>query len=345
MAKKLKLIPLEEKTKTLTNSYVRLEKFIKNKLSGIKSFSARNLRKTKNEIMVRIDEQDIFNERWANENIPIAYNESSAITKKNILKLPGNEDIDREPKKKVFEKVKEKEIDRSIEKTLVYMDEANDSYRFAINTFFKHLAKVKKRFDIQNFVDHWGDSLNMDIDDIKEWSLVPTTRVTRAGYQYDAIPVTRDVKKRVSKAFADAFGDFDFIQVPLKSGGYRNYNPTKYFNMVARTELRNIQTVALLDRSRQYENDLIQISTHQNPCRICVPFEGQIYSISGKSKTYPPLFDSPPFHPHCEHSAFPQNELNIKLNKDNPMVPNPPKPKWGLTVESWMKELSGKRAA
>ena len=340
MAKRLTLIPLQEKIKILTDSYVKLEQFIRGKLAGIKSFSSNTLQKKEREVLEAINRQDKINQKWVATYLPQAYRRASAYGKWQILRLPGRDASRPEPKKKLFEKVKGKEIDKSNARALEYMIEANRSYRFAIKTFFRSLRKTKKKLNIQNFVDHWGEKLNQNIDEIKEWSLELLPKVTRAGFKYEATPTLQEVKKRVTKAFADNFGDFDFIQVPLKKGGFRNYKPTKYITMVARSEMVQIQSQAVKDRCRQYDNDLVQFSEHANPCPICEPFGAQVFSISGKSKIYPPLQDEPPLHPHCEHHLQPVSLELIELEGEKGF---PKKPDWGLTVESRLADL--KKAA
>jgi hypothetical protein len=82
------------------------------------------------------------------------------------------------------------------------------------------------------------------------------------------------------------------------------YTPKQYVDLIAHTALREAQTKATLESCRQYENDLVIISSHGTICEECIPFEGNIYSISGTSQTYPMLEKMPPFHPNCQHSML-----------------------------------------
>lgn len=92
----------------------------------------------------------------------------------------------------------------------------------------------------------------------------------------------------------------------------------RYAEMVARTTLREAQTEATLELCRQYENDLVQWSNHGTICMACHEYEGNIYSISGKHPTYPPLTESPPLHPNCEHSLLPTTDIALDLRKAGP---------------------------
>ena len=95
----------------------------------------------------------------------------------------------------------------------------------------------------------------------------------------------------------------------------RMYRLSKYSQLVARTELRNAQSRATLDLCKQYDNDLVQVSSHGTDCNICSEYEGQIYSISGRHTRYPILSDSPPYHPNCMHSILPTSEEAIEIRE------------------------------
>ncbi len=97
----------------------------------------------------------------------------------------------------------------------------------------------------------------------------------------------------------------------------RNYNLTKYARMVARTQMRTVQSEAVRNTSRQFNNDLIEISDHGTTTPICIPYEGNVYSISGNDSKYPYLDQWPPFHRNCEHSAAPTSEVALGFRGGN----------------------------
>jgi len=88
---------------------------------------------------------------------------------------------------------------------------------------------------------------------------------------------------------------------------------SKYAKMVARTEIRKAQTDATLDLCRQYENDLVEVSDHGCDCDECEQYEGNIYSVSGTHPKYPPLGETPPYHPSCKHSLLPTSEEAVSI--------------------------------
>jgi len=102
-----------------------------------------------------------------------------------------------------------------------------------------------------------------------------------------------------SKLWESAEGG-NFVQA-----GARKFTPQYYAELVARTKFHDAQSQAALMTAANYDTDLIQVSTHNTTTRICIPFEGKIYSISGTSKLFPPLFDTSPFHVNCLHLMFP----------------------------------------
>ena len=66
------------------------------------------------------------------------------------------------------------------------------------------------------------------------------------------------------------------------------------------------------DLCRQYDNDLIEISDHGTDCDECKEYEGNVYSITGRTPGYEIIPMWPPFHPNCEHSAHPTSEEAMK---------------------------------
>lgn len=88
-----------------------------------------------------------------------------------------------------------------------------------------------------------------------------------------------------------------------------------YAEMVARTTTAEATNAGLLNQLRGMGRDLVQLTQHRSPCPICAPYEGRVYSISGKDKRYPPLSVVPGFdkgyqtlHPNCRHRASPYVE-------------------------------------
>lgn len=105
----------------------------------------------------------------------------------------------------------------------------------------------------------------------------------------------------------DSIKNEQFVQ----AGRYR-YTPRYYSELVARTKFHEAQSVGAMTTAKNYGTDLVQVSSHNTSTAICIPFEGNIYSISGASTRYPPLTDTPPYHPNCLHLLFPTFESALE---------------------------------
>ncbi len=130
--------------------------------------------------------------------------------------------------------------------------------------------------------------------------------------------------------------DLQFVQA-----GKFKYKPRYYAELVSRVKFHEAHTYATMNQANNYGTDLVQISSHNTQTAICVPFEGKVYSISGKSTIFPPLFDTPPYHPNCLHLMYPTFESGMKADGtyndyaafSNNEVNKPPVPSNFIPVE------------
>ena len=67
----------------------------------------------------------------------------------------------------------------------------------------------------------------------------------------------------------------------------RKWSLYPYCSMAARTTSRQAEVLAVLTADE--EQDLYQISSHRTTCALCAPYEGRVYSKSGKDPDFPPL--------------------------------------------------------
>lgn len=81
--------------------------------------------------------------------------------------------------------------------------------------------------------------------------------------------------------------------------GSKHFTPEYYAELLARTRTRDAQSAASVQASLDYGVDLIQVSDHNTTTEICMKYEGQIFSISGKTPGYERLGEIAPFHPNC----------------------------------------------
>ena len=67
----------------------------------------------------------------------------------------------------------------------------------------------------------------------------------------------------------------------------RHWSLHTYGSMVLRTTSRQAEVLSVL--TRDPEQDLYKISSHNTTCRRCAPLEGRVYSRSGTDPDFPPL--------------------------------------------------------
>jgi hypothetical protein len=342
MAKKPTLIPLKPRIDEHAKRYEKLEAFIRNRLFGFLEYTPEKAKKLKREIFRKLDEQDQKNELWVARYIYSAYRESARYSKAKL------ESLGVKPKKSV--KIREKKtLKKGMKRTNEKLDFINDQIRARTTTYFQELKRSYRRLNIQNLSDSWSQEIRKDVEEIRKESLKPKLMVTRAGFEYLATPSRGEIQKQIKKSFEKHYGDFDFIEITMKNGKVRKYNPDKYFKMVARTEGKQVQAEAVLDKCAQYKSDLVFFPAHSNPCPLCAPFQGQIFSISGNDKNYPPLDEAPPLHPNCEDVMSPITQESIDFTKKRAKkygLPEPfPKPRFDLKVADIQESLKTKRAA
>lgn len=93
------------------------------------------------------------------------------------------------------------------------------------------------------------------------------------------------------------------IVIMCRDGVERRYQLRSYGETVARSASRMAASAGVEDATRAFGGDLVQISVHFGACPICIPIQGKVYSLSGRSPDFPPLTAevTPPIHPRCAH--------------------------------------------
>ena len=290
MPKRITLIPLKEKVRTLELIYYQAQKEIGMILLSVDPASFRELNaiKAQEKINAIIRKLNRFSIKWAKESVPQAYEKSFIVAKTSLEILGADRD------KSFNTRIHRFTIDEYIEETMKTLITANQSIKINVNTYL-YLARRASSglMQIQSFsVADEGIISEIIMDTIK-------TGRERAY-----------ASKRIHEYLRLQLLDGKFIS---KSG--RNYNLRDYSKMVARTELRRAQTDAVKNTCREYENDLVQWSSHANSCPICAPYEGQVYSLTGRNPRYPLLTAEPPLHPNCEHDISPTSEVAIEFRE------------------------------
>jgi len=113
--------------------------------------------------------------------------------------------------------------------------------------------------------------------------------------------------QQIAKEVKDILGNQGF-SVLIDRGG-RSWGLSQYATMLVRTHTIKSANEGSINRYLDFNLDIVQISTHEGACPLCIPYEGRIYSISGNSDKYPKLDLQPPYHPNCRHTYLPRPDL------------------------------------
>lgn len=143
----------------------------------------------------------------------------------------------------------------------------------------------------------------------------------------------------------------DFVAVLQQQGitafvdkAGRRWSLHTYCSMVMRTTRRQAEIAAVL--TVDPEQDLYKISSHSTTCPLCAPYEGRVYSRSGKDPDFPPLAaafgkvdpNGPEdlsntwlnIHPNCLHVLLPWTDAGMteeeiaKIKDFSSFKTNPP---------------------
>lgn len=96
----------------------------------------------------------------------------------------------------------------------------------------------------------------------------------------------------------------------IKTANGRNLNIDSYAEVVARSTMTETKNRAMIKQVELSGNDLVKMSKHATSCHVCATLQGRVYSISGKSKIFPPLNKAftglyANIHPRCRHFLLP----------------------------------------
>lgn len=105
-----------------------------------------------------------------------------------------------------------------------------------------------------------------------------------------------------------------FVPIVCKDGKLRRYSMRFYSETVARTWTMTAANKSALAMAGDFETDLVQFPVHSGACPICIPWQGKVFSISGRHPDFPALstMGEPPLHPNCRHRLLPVVEEGLR---------------------------------
>ncbi len=300
MPKKLALIPMKKRIAEIQSVYERTAEQIVALLSSLDPAtyttveSGKVLRAVK-EIILLLDDQVRM---WAPGAIRAAYKESADVARTRLEMIGAK----RLPERKYNPMRHDKKIGQ-LTKTVM-----NDYFK-ANRTIEKMARKYLAVMDMAAAgVDKIAQIQEFDPTEIKGFinRMVAASLKAKTKYNLGQAHLTsKDIAAKIQKKLLEKLGGKDFITI-----NGRNYNVKDYAELVARTRMRESQTEAVKEMAKQFDNDLVVFSKHDNPCEECAQYEGQVFSLSGESDEYEKLPEEaePPIHPNCEHNLNPTSE-------------------------------------
>jgi hypothetical protein len=146
--------------------------------------------------------------------------------------------------------------------------------------------------------------IGRQVNDIYRELALENVRGTVVGY---------DTWKQTARRYREQLAERGVTGFKDRSG--RMWRMTTYTEMVARTTTMQAHLEGTANRLTEQGHDLVKVSTHRGACPLCVPWQGKILSITGKTKGYPTLEEAKAaglFHPNCRHAYG----LYIDLDKE-----------------------------
>jgi SPP1 gp7 family putative phage head morphogenesis protein len=117
----------------------------------------------------------------------------------------------------------------------------------------------------------------------------------------------RTVSDKILQGLRTQLGEERFLVI-----NGRNYQPSKYAELLARTRTREATSRGTMNTALRYGVDLLQWDSHAEICEYCAQFAGRVYSISGADDNFPQLTEMPPLHPNCRCVIIPITRENLQ---------------------------------
>ncbi|MED5101076.1 phage minor capsid protein [Niallia sp. FSL W8-0177] len=169
---------------------------------------------------------------------------------------------------------------------------------------------------------------------IDKFNMVNTTMLEQSKQQYKDV-LNKTVGKVLTgtitpqKALRETVSEWAEDGVPaLIDKANKEWTPEAYINTVVRSISNRVSNTIQDNRMDEYGVDLIEVSAHMGARPLCAPYQGKIYSRSGKSKKYPPFSETSYgkhiaalFGINCGHVKYPFIEgvsvkREIEINKE-----------------------------
>ena len=113
-------------------------------------------------------------------------------------------------------------------------------------------------------------------------------------------------RRQIAQDLLDEFGRNGITGITYRNGA--NVPISTYSELVARNAGQNAALQASANRLTERNYDLVRVNQYAGASNLCFPWQGGVYSLSGRSDQYPSMseatFDGSTglWHPNCGHS-------------------------------------------
>lgn len=156
-------------------------------------------------------------------------------------------------------------------------------------------------------LDHVAQVIGRRSTDIYRTLALENIRGSVVGY---------DTWKQVAQRYREQLAEHGVTG--FRDAANRNWNMRTYAEMVARTSTMQAHLEGTANRLAEQGHDLIKVSSHRGSCEKCLPWQGKILSLTGKTEGYPTLEEAKTaglFHPRCRHSYGLYIDLDKEIEK------------------------------
>lgn len=200
-------------------------------------------------------------------------------------------------------------------------------------TVHQQAAKVLADSAFNRF-DDVTNMIGRRVDDIYRKIALENIRASAIGYQ-SWQKVARNYRQQLADEGVTGFTD--------RAG--KKWDMSTYSKMVARTTTMESHLEGTKTRLLENGHDLVQISKHSSPCKLCAPWEGKIVSLSGNDKDYPSMDDATAaglFHPNCRHAYGLYIDIDAEIAKMEGELAKPTARDYAVRASNIEDELKDK---
>lgn len=180
----------------------------------------------------------------------------------------------------------------------------------------ERIKELEEMIKARDFEDREILNPNAEFQEIYELVKESRFKEVEAIYKRTIDNYYRARLKTVSKDYVDKEAylskivkEYETIQAVIpyynKDGTVRAYhNVASYNSMLYNVNMNRAGWNRTMYDANLLNNDLVYLPAHPFACPLCMPYQGKIYSQSGKSLKYPPkeiAIDGGVGHPNCKH--------------------------------------------